>query len=139
MSRSMRYPSTRFVARNSLLIVAGAFAAEWPTEAGLYAKLSTTKGDFIIKLYDILKDSISKTPCFVYEFMPNTIETKKLIQTLTDEDNRLYLYKLLMALDYCHSQGIMHRDVKPLNIVINNESKQLRLIDWGLADYYKPD
>jgi peptidyl-prolyl cis-trans isomerase A (cyclophilin A) len=35
-----------------LLIFAGAFAAGWPTEAGLYAKLSTTKGDFIIKLYD---------------------------------------------------------------------------------------
>jgi len=71
--------------------------------------------------------------------MPNTIETKKLIPTLTDTDNRLYMYKILMALDYCHANGIMHRDVKPLNIVINNVSKQLRLIDWGLADYYKPD
>ena len=33
----------------------------------------------------------------------------------------------------------MHRDVKPLNIVINNEDKDLRLIDWGLADFYIPD
>jgi casein kinase II subunit alpha len=96
-------------------------------------------GPNIIKLYDILKETVSKTPCFVYEYMPNIIETKKLIPSLSDHDNRLYLYKLLMALDYCHSQGIMHRDVKPLNIVINNQSKQLRLIDWGLADYYKPD
>ena len=32
----------------------------------------------------------------------------------------------------------MHRDVKPLNIVINPQSKELRLIDWGLADFYKP-
>lgn len=71
--------------------------------------------------------------------MPNVIETKKLIPTLTDTEIRMYLYKLLMALDYCHANGIMHRDVKPLNIVINNVSKQLRLIDWGLADYYKPD
>ena len=55
--------------------------------------------------------------------MPNVIETKKLIPTLTDNENRMYLYKLLMALDYCHAHGIMHRDVKPLNIVINNESK----------------
>ena len=32
----------------------------------------------------------------------------------------------------------MHRDVKPLNVVINHDQKDLRLIDWGLADYYKP-
>ena len=30
----------------------------------------------------------------------------------------------------------MHRDVKPLNIVIDPETKELRLIDWGLAEYY---
>lgn len=32
----------------------------------------------------------------------------------------------------------MHRDVKPLNIIINPENKDLKLIDWGLADFYKP-
>jgi len=33
----------------------------------------------------------------------------------------------------------MHRDVKPLNIVIDHPNRDLRLIDWGLADFYKPD
>jgi casein kinase II subunit alpha len=89
-------------------------------------------------MYDILRDDISKTPCFVYEYMP-TMETKLLIPTLDDFDIRLYLFKLLKALDYSHSHGIMHRDVKPLNIVINHAAKQLRLIDWGLADFYKPE
>lgn len=60
------------------------------------------------------------------------------MQRLSDAEVRLYLYKLCEALDYSHSHGIMHRDVKPLNIVINNDAKELRLIDWGLADYYKP-
>lgn len=91
-----------------------------------------------MKLLDILRDVVSKTPCFIYEFMPS-IETKLLIPTLDDMDIRIYLYKILQALDYSHSHGIMHRDVKPLNIVINHETKQLRLIDWGLADYYKPE
>lgn len=69
----------------------------------------------------------------------NCMETKLLFQQLGDKEIRVYLYKLLTALDYCHSHGIMHRDVKPLNIVINPKSQELRLIDWGLADFYKPN
>ena len=68
-----------------------------------------------------------------------TKETKLLFHDLEDQDIRLYIFKLLHALDYAHSHGIMHRDVKPLNIVIDHQSKKLRLIDWGLADFYKPE
>jgi casein kinase II subunit alpha len=71
----------------------------------------------------------------VFEYIPN-VETKVISQTFNDMDIRLYTYKILEALDFAHSHGIMHRDVKPLNVVINHETRDLRLIDWGLADYY---
>ena len=45
---------------------------------------------------------------------------------------------VLQALDYCHSMGITHRDVKPHNVMIDHEMKKLRLIDWGLAEFYHP-
>lgn len=32
----------------------------------------------------------------------------------------------------------MHRDVKPQNIIINHSKRSLKLIDWGLAEYYHP-
>jgi casein kinase II subunit alpha len=56
-----------------------------------------------------------------------------MIPTMTDLDNRYYLYQLFLALDFCHSKGIMHRDVKPQNIIVNQKEKILKLIDWGLA------
>jgi serine/threonine protein kinase len=32
----------------------------------------------------------------------------------------------------------MHRDVKPHNVMIDHSKRTLRLIDWGLAEFYHP-
>jgi len=89
----------------------------------------------VINLLDVVVDSQSKTPSLIFEYINNT-DFKTLYPTLTDHDIRYYIYELLKALDFCHSQGIMHRDVKPHNVMIDHERKILRLIDWGLAEFY---
>ncbi|KAI8017345.1 hypothetical protein LOK49_LG04G00830 [Camellia lanceoleosa] len=94
-------------------------------------------GPNIIKLLDIVRDQQSKTPSLIFEYVNNT-DFKVLYPTLSDFDIRYYIYELLKALDYCHSQGIMHRDVKPHNVMIDHEQRKLRLIDWGLAEFYHP-
>uniref|UniRef100_A0A0D9VZC2 Casein kinase II subunit alpha n=1 Tax=Leersia perrieri TaxID=77586 RepID=A0A0D9VZC2_9ORYZ len=94
-------------------------------------------GPNIVKLLDIVRDQHSKTPSLIFEYVNNT-DFKVLYPTLTDYDIRYYIYELLKALDYCHSQGIMHRDVKPHNVMIDHELRKLRLIDWGLAEFYHP-
>ncbi|GAX27422.1 hypothetical protein FisN_23Hh114 [Fistulifera solaris] len=63
---------------------------------------------------------------------------------LTDYEIRYYLYHLLAALDGLHASGIMHRDVKPRNVLVNRRGEDgmhrspLTLIDLGLADFYHP-
>lgn len=57
----------------------------------------------------------------------------------TDEEVRLYIYKILEGLNHCHSMGIMHRDIKPQNVLIDQKRKILKIVDWGLADYYLPN
>ncbi|XP_042409929.1 casein kinase II subunit alpha-like, partial [Zingiber officinale] len=94
-------------------------------------------GPNIIKLLDIVRDQQSKAPSLIFEYVNNT-DFKVLYPTLSDYDIRYYIYELLKALDYCHSQGIMHRDVKPHNVMIDHQQRKLRLIDWGLAELYHP-
>ena len=95
-------------------------------------------GPNIVKLVDIVRDPSSKSPCIITEWI-NNVDYKTLFPTLTDEDIRYYIYQILIALDYSHSMGIMHRDVKPQNLIINPRKKELRLIDWGLAEFYLPE
>jgi serine/threonine protein kinase len=77
---------------------------------------------------------------------------------LSEREMKYYLCHLLIALDALHSAGLMHRDVKPRNCLINFPSSYntdsfavnaisqqqsmppppLMLVDLGLADFYLP-
>lgn len=85
----------------------------------------------------MVRDPSSKTISLIFEYI-NNIDHRTLYPTLSDLDVRYYIFEVLKALDYCHSKGIIHRDIKPHNIVIDHEKKKLKLIDWGLAEYYFP-
>lgn len=92
-------------------------------------------GPNIIALLDVVRDGQSKTPSLIFEYVNNT-DFRSLYPRFSDYDIRFYIYELLKALDFCHSKGIMHRDVKPHNVMIDHERRKLRLIDWGLAEFY---
>jgi casein kinase II subunit alpha len=69
-------------------------------------------GPNIIKLYDCVKDDVSSISALIFERV-NNINHRVLFKELTDLDVRIYIYEILKGLDYCHSMGIMHRDIKP--------------------------
>lgn len=46
-----------------------------------------------------------------------------------------YFWQMLSAIEHMHSCGIVHRDVKPDNILIDEEAN-LKIIDFGLGNLY---
>lgn len=93
------------------------------------------EGINIISLLDVVQDPASKTTALVFEFVEN-IDFRTLYPKFTPTDIKFYMFELLKALDCAHSLGIMHRDVKPHNVMIDHPRRKLRLIDWGLAEFY---
>lgn len=73
----------------------------------------------------------------VFEYVDYT-DWSQLYNKLNDSEIKYYMYQLMRALKASHELKIIHRDVKPSNLVINSSRKQLRLIDWGCATYHNP-
>ena len=53
-------------------------------------------------------------------------------QPLSDEHCQFFLYQLLRGLKYMHSACILHRDLKPRNLLVNSNC-DLKICDFGLA------
>ncbi|RYR64368.1 hypothetical protein Ahy_A03g010488 isoform A [Arachis hypogaea] len=46
---------------------------------------------------------------------------------------KVFLYQILCGIAYCHSHRVLHRDLKPQNLLIDRSSNALKLADFGLA------
>lgn len=52
---------------------------------------------------------------------------------LTEEYASLFLYQLLRGLKYIHSANVLHRDVKPSNLLVDTDNLLLKISDFGLS------
>ncbi|XP_074496086.1 serine/threonine-protein kinase NLK [Sebastes fasciatus] len=59
-------------------------------------------------------------------------------QPLSSDHAKVFLYQILRGLKYLHSAGILHRDIKPGNLLVNSNCV-LKICDFGLARVEESD
>ncbi|BFZ21984.1 hypothetical protein BsWGS_25023 [Bradybaena similaris] len=86
----------------------------------------------IVTLHDIIHTR--ETLTFVFEYVHTDLSQylEKHPGGLNTFNVKLFLYQLLRGLAYCHQRRILHRDLKPQNLLIS-EIGELKLADFGLA------
>lgn len=86
----------------------------------------------IVKLLDVIHNE--KKLYLVFEFLSKDL--KKYMDSqpkgLPLDLAKSYLYQLLQGISYCHSHRVLHRDLKPQNLLIDADGC-IKLADFGLA------
>lgn len=89
----------------------------------------------IIKIYEVVETK--NKVFFIMEHAPggelfNYIVAKK---KLDEKEASFFFAQIIHALDFIHKHNIVHRDVKPENMLLT-ENKTIKLIDFGLSNQY---
>lgn len=87
----------------------------------------------VIQVYDV--GQIDNRPFFVMEYLTGQTLSQRMAKVKLDISFACYIFlKILDAVNAVHRIGLVHRDIKPDNIMLSLDGKRCHLLDLGLAD-----
>ena len=96
--------------------------------------LKELRHENIVKLVDVVH--LEKKLYLVFEYLD--LDLKKHMDSSPHISNdrmviKGYVYQMCAGIAFCHSHRVLHRDLKPQNLLIDTETNSLKLADFGLA------
>ena len=113
------------------------FKTKFLDEARTLAKFTHKKG--IVQISDTFEEN--NTSYFVMDYIDGK-SLKTILEeqgTLSEKQTTEYALQILNALSEVHKENILHRDLKPDNLILRTADKQMMLIDFGIAREYAED
>lgn len=94
----------------------------------------------IMKLEGLVTSRMSCNLYLVFEYMEHDLAGLAATRSIkfTEPQIKCYMQQLIRGLEHCHSRGILHRDIKGSNLLIDNNGI-LKIGDFGLANFFQPD
>ncbi|AFY99149.1 serine/threonine-protein kinase [Calothrix sp. PCC 6303] len=102
-------------------------------------RLAVCQHPHIVKIENIFDEG--NLPCMVMEFIQGEDLGDRLKRSgiLKEAEALLYIRQIGDALMVMHSKGLLHRDIKPRNIMLRMGKQEAVLIDFGIAREFIPD
>lgn len=100
--------------------------------------IASLKNEHIIQIHDIFEEN--NTAYYVMEYV-NHGSLKDIVErkgALVESKAIKYINQIADALSYLHSRNILHLDIKPSNVLIDDDDKVI-LIDFGISKHYDSD
>lgn len=92
----------------------------------------------VMKLEGLVTSRVSGNLYLVFEYMDHDLAGLAASPAVkfTESQIKCYMQQLLRGLEHCHSRGVLHRDIKGSNLLIDNNGN-LKIGDFGLATLYQ--
>ncbi|KAK7324713.1 hypothetical protein VNO77_28502 [Canavalia gladiata] len=93
----------------------------------------------VIKLEGLITSQTSCSLYLVLEYMEHDLTGLASNPGIkfSEAQVKCYMKQLFSGLDHCHSNGVLHRDIKGSNLLIDNNGV-LKIADFGLANFFDP-
>merc|ERR1712115_163499 len=137
-SRDKREVAIKHVARNKVVEWASLNGRRVPLELKLLHSVQVVSG--VIRLLDFFERSDS----FIY-VMEKPTNSKDLFDFITEkgaleeELAKNFFRQITATIIACHSKGVVHRDIKDENILVDMKTGKLSVIDFGSGAFLKED
>ncbi|MGC9348592.1 MAG: serine/threonine protein kinase [Anaerolineae bacterium] len=107
---------------------------QFEQEAAILARLSHPN---LVRVTDYFEDE--GNVYLVMDFVDGRSLADIIVQERAQPEEKVldWARQLLEALSYCHTQGVIHRDIKPQNIIVKPDGRVV-LVDFGLVKLWDP-
>ncbi|GAB2277548.1 hypothetical protein Dimus_012258 [Dionaea muscipula] len=94
----------------------------------------------VVKLEGVATSRMSCSLYLVFEYMEHDLAGLAASPAIkfTEAQVKCYTSQLLSGLEHCHNHGVLHRDIKGSNLLLDNEGI-LKIADFGLASFFDPN